>query len=105
MACCGKVICNGCIHAVNKRTEKQSLCAFCRTPVPTSDEETTKRRKKRMELGDPIAIYNIGSSYFDGDDGFNQNYKKALKLLHKAGELGYAPHIPILVVLMKKVTA
>src|SRR5210317_1523447 len=45
-SCCGKVICNGCIYAMDEEARgrgKISLCAFCRTPTPKSDEEDTKR--------------------------------------------------------------
>jgi len=94
-SCCGKQICSGCSHAPvydnkgNKVTEE--LCAFCRIPVPLSDEEVVERIKKRVELGDAMAIYTLGGYYAHGVMGFNQNYTKALKLWHKAGELGYAP--------------
>ena len=91
MTCCGKVICYGCIHAVQTRTEKHSLCAFCRTPNPNSNEDDIIRLEKRVKLGDALAMYNIGGKYFNGDDGFPQNYIKALELWHQAGELGYAP--------------
>ena len=91
MACCGKVICNGCIHAVKTKTKKHSLCVFCRTPEPASSLEEKERIKKRAEEGDTLAIYNMGSNYFSGDDGFEQNYVMALELFHKAGKLGYAP--------------
>jgi len=91
MTCCGKVICYGCIHAVQTKTKKHSLCAFCRTPNANSNEDDIIRLKKRVELGDALAMYNIGGKYYLGDDGFPQNYIEALELWHKAGELGYAP--------------
>ena len=58
MACCGKLICGGCVHAFQSRATKQEhdLCPFCRTLAPTSDEEIIKRLKKRMELNDAQAI-------------------------------------------------
>ena len=90
MTCCGKVICNGCIHAVHTRTEKDSLCAFCRTPTPETDEELMKRLKKRVDAGDADAIYSIGNHYYHGDYGFPQNYRKALEFFHRAAELGHA---------------
>ena len=54
--CCGKIICNGCIHAVKVRTEteKDILCAFCRTPNATSYDGHFERMKKRSATGDPI---------------------------------------------------
>ena len=56
MACCGKLLCSGCIHAPeydnlgNEISEKK--CPFCRTPFADSDEEILERNKKRAELGD-----------------------------------------------------
>ena len=42
-SCCGKIICSGCIHAVRIRDGDVGLCPFCRSPAPTSDEETIER--------------------------------------------------------------
>jgi len=90
MVCCGKVICSGCIHAVQSRDGGGGLCPFCRTPPPTTDEEMVKRYKKRMELNDEMGIYNYGCMYRDGEFGLPQNVAKALELWHRAAELGYS---------------
>ena len=87
-SCCGKVICCGCIHAVRMRDGDVALCPFCRTPTPTSDEEVTEMTIKRVDAGDPIAIFNLGGDYRDGTNGFPQDYTKALELYQRAGELG-----------------
>jgi len=92
MACCGKVICNGCIHAFQSRAtrkKKDEKCPFCRTPAP-SDEENIINYKKRIELNDPIAMFNQGGYYFEGGHGLPQDRAKALELFHRAGELGSA---------------
>ena len=86
-ACCGKIICSGCIYAVAKRDGGVSLCPFCRTPGPTS-KESVELMKKRMEVDDAVAIYNLGCCYHDGLDGLPQDHAKALELWHQAGELG-----------------
>ena len=89
-ACCGKTICSGCIHAVEKRDGGVGLCPFCRTPAPTS-EELIEQHKKRIEAaGDAEAMYGLGCSYADGSDGLTQDFAKALELWHQAGELGNA---------------
>jgi len=44
-----------------------------------------------MEAGDAIAIYYVGCIYQDGKNGYPQDYKKALELYHRAGELGHHP--------------
>jgi TPR repeat protein len=86
-SCCGKTICSGCIHAVAKRDGGVGLCPFCRTPTPTS-EEIVEQIKKRMEIGDAEAIYEMGICYSNGSRGLPQNLAKALELWHRAGELG-----------------
>ena len=88
--CCGKVICSGCVHAVEMRDNGVGLCPFCRTPTPTLLEEDIKRRKKRVEAGDAGAIYNTGVCYSKGLFGLPQDREKALNLWQQAGELGNA---------------
>ena len=92
--CCGKVICCGCVHAPVYDDRGNEIddqkCPFCRTPRTSSDKELNEMEKKRMELDDPIAIFNIGVYYRDGVYDFPQNYTKALELWHRAGELGHA---------------
>ena len=87
MGCCGKTICNGCIHA-NARMNKEQKCPFCRTPAPTSDKKIIKRIIKRVEMGDPRAMHQLGSHYAEGIYGLPQNHAKALELWHQSAELG-----------------
>ena len=86
-ACCGKLICSGCIFAV-KITTGKNMCPFCRALAPTSYEDALKLNKKRVEMGDPRAIYNLACNYADGDHGYPQHNIKALELWHRAAELG-----------------
>ena len=88
-SCCGKMICSGCIHAVHIRDGGVSLCPFCRTPAPTTDEDLIIQAKKRMEIGDAEAMHSLGSCYSDGRYGLPQDRAKALELWHQAAELGY----------------
>ena len=88
-SCCGKRICNGCLHAVEKR-DRTGMCPFCRTPGPRIDEEAVEQNKKRMEIGDAKAIRNLGISYSRGEFGLPQDHAKALELWHRAAELGEA---------------
>ena len=88
-ACCGKRICSGCMHAVAIRDRKEQKCPFCRTPAPTP-KEAAEQNKKRMEIGDAVAIYSLGCNYSNGLHGLPQDHAKALELYHRAGELGYA---------------
>jgi len=92
--CCGKVICDGCCQAPlydNQGNEVDNKkCPYCRAPWSYTEEKEVQRLKKRVDLDDPIAIYNIGIHYRDGEYGFKQDYIKALELFHRAGEIGYA---------------
>jgi len=95
-ACCGKVICSGCIHAPvydDQGNEvdiiKQNECPFCRTVAPNSDNELNSMLIKRSEAGDAIAIYNLGVYYDRGMYGLSQDFTKAVELFHHAAELGY----------------
>jgi len=86
--CCGKTICSGCIYA-GAMVGHDQLCPFCRTPAPSS-EEGVKRVKKRTDVGDAIAIFELGYYYFEGMHGLPQDRDKALELWHRAGKLDYA---------------
>ena len=51
-ACCGKVLCCGCIDAVEPGKDNQILCPFCRSPAEhTSDGEWMERIMKRVRNG------------------------------------------------------
>ena len=90
--CCGKMICSGCIHAgckmaasrdknavtkefilgtkvlsVRTATSDGVICPFCRTPKHTTDVEYLERLRKRIEVGDTEAIYNLGCYYAKGN--------------------------------------
>ena len=92
-SCCGKTICNGCIHAMIDEARGRgeiSLCAFCRTQMATSNEEEIKCIKKLMEADNAHAFNNLAGHYFRGDRGMSQDWSKANELLLKAGVLGCA---------------
>ena len=86
-ACCGKRICLGCIYSSKK--EGHRLCPFCRARAPTSDEELIERIKKRVEVDDAEALYELGCDYYRGELGLRQNQRKAMKLCLRAGDLGH----------------
>ena len=93
MACCGKAICCGCIHAVQiraLRSRKDDVCPFCRSPPAASDKVLLKRFEKRIELNDARALHNLGAKYSFGANGLRPNRAKALELWHRAAELGFA---------------
>ena len=91
--CCGKVICDGCIHAMKEEARgrgKINLCAFCRVPSPRSDAEEVKRVKKLMDANNANAFNMFGGYYRRGDGGMPQDFAKANELFLRAGELGCA---------------
>ena len=89
LTCCGKIVCSGCIHAVEMTSDK-NLCPFCRASVPRRGEEALNRIKKRVDVGNAQAIYELGCCYAAGLNGLAEDAEKALELWHRAGELGSA---------------
>ena len=92
-SCCGKRICSGCRYAMMEEARgrgKISLCAFCREPNPSSDEEIITQTKKLMEAGNAHAFYNLAGWYANGDHGVPQDYEKSNELYQRAGELGFS---------------
>jgi len=68
------------------------ICFLRRTPAPTSIKEMIEFTKKRVELGDVLAMNALGLYYANaqGIYGLPLDYKKALKVWHRAAELGFA---------------
>ena len=90
-ACCGKLVCTGCILAAEDEMKKgtmKELCPFCRVAVPSSYEELEKRNKKRLSLKDAEAFYTLGAEYESGSTIVQQNTKKAIELWKQGAELG-----------------
>ncbi len=88
MSCCSKRICRGCDYANQKREFEAGLenrCAFCREPMPESDEEAGKKTMKRIKKNCPVAMTEMGKRRRDEGD-----YKTALEYFTKAAELGDA---------------
>eukprot|EP00984_Skeletonema_dohrnii_P006568 scaffold2352_cov90-Skeletonema_dohrnii-CCMP3373.AAC.7 len=83
--CCSKVICNGCSHANNlriKEERREYTCLFCREPVLSTVEERDKRRTKRIEVNDPVAMCREGVKQYVKAD-----YSSALEYFTRAAEL------------------
>jgi len=62
--CCSTIICIGCNFANQKREfqagQKEHQCAFCRTPLATTDEGSEPHLMKRVEANDPFALLQKG---------------------------------------------
>eukprot|EP00985_Skeletonema_marinoi_P007539 scaffold3316_cov94-Skeletonema_marinoi.AAC.22 len=86
MACCSKIICNGCVHANQRRELEGNLqqrCPFCRHPTLKTDKEYEMQIMKRVEANDPFATFQIAIRRHD-----KGNYEEAIKYYTKAVELG-----------------
>ena len=92
-SCCGKLICIGCLNGMVEGKvggKVVPICAFCRTPLPTSDEEQNKRVKKLTDRNHPYSFNFLAGAYDQGLRGLSQDRQKANKLYLKAGEFGCA---------------
>jgi TPR repeat protein len=97
--CCGKTICSGCdfqhqIKSAEQAAERgqkpgPSTCAFCRTPVPKSDEDVLAQLRKRVELKDRLALRNMALNHGLGDLGLPVDQAKCIELLHRSAALGF----------------
>ena len=85
-ACCMKEVCVGCILASEKRGMND--CPFCRTPLPTDDSLGLVMIQKRIDAGDPVAIWHLGGQYRIGRLGLEKDMTRAVALYERAAELG-----------------
>ena len=83
--CCMKKVCSGCILEARKRGMDD--CPFCRTPTPDQSQVLTMIRK-RVEKGDPAAIWFLGCQYEHGEYGLEKDVVMAVELYERAAELG-----------------
>ena len=83
--CCMKEVCNGCVLAAVKRG--MSDCPFCRTTRPDKSQVLAMVRK-RVDAGDPVAIWFLGSKYRFGEYGLEKDFTRAVDLYERAVELG-----------------
>jgi TPR repeat protein len=85
-ACCGKIVCNGCIYSCF--TSGNQKCPFCNANSKTSNEIVFELLKKRVEANDANSFNNLGLHYAGGTLGLRQDLNKALELWTRAAELG-----------------
>jgi len=88
--CCSKSICHGCgradrIRQLGLLIPQEPSCAFCRKPLPKTEEEAVVMLMKRVEKNDPEAMTQMGGMRRDEGD-----YKSAFEYYTKASELGDA---------------
>ena len=84
-SCCCKRICQGCDYANQKREWEQGQgykCAYCREPVPKTQEEVNQNYIKRAKANDPLALLQRGLQCDEEGDheGAFEYYTKAAAL-------------------------
>ena len=82
--CCMKKLCKGCGLAGRKRDIID--CPFCRSPEPKTPGQSLAMIRKRVDKGDPVAIWNLGAQYYGG--GLKKDLARAVELFERAAELG-----------------
>ena len=80
-----KEVCNGCVLAARKRGMRD--CPFCRTITPDVSQALTMIRK-RVDAGDPMAIFFLGIQHQYGRYGLEIDVTRAAELYERAAELG-----------------
>ena len=85
-ACCVKSVCSGCILAARKRCIND--CPFCRTFPPDYESKAVPMIQKRVDAGDPVAIFTLGTGYRTGQHSLKKDAPRAVELLERAAELG-----------------
>ena len=86
--CCGKSICQGCVHSFSK-TGNDGKCPFCNSDRGgKTDEERVEEIIKRVAANDAVSICVLADSYHHGLRGLSQDQAKAMELYARAAELG-----------------
>ena len=87
-SCCGKSICAGCVYSFCE-SGNHDKCPFCNSDQGNKTvEERVEEIMKRVEANDPASMCVLGSNYYHGLLGLNQDREKALELYARAAALG-----------------
>ena len=85
-SCCMKMVCDGCDFAAQKQGMVD--CPFCRSSMPEGDSQILSMIQKRVDAGDPVAIWDLGAKYDFGRYGLEKDVPRAVELYERAAELG-----------------
>jgi len=86
--CCGKSICRGCEYSFVESGNEET-CPFCKSDrMSKTDAENVEDLMKRVEANDAFSIYVLGSYYYHGDLGLQQDWARAMELWKQAADLG-----------------
>ena len=86
-SCCGKSICSGCVHSFHE-SGNNGNCPFCKSEIDKTDGESVEELMKRVEANDAGSIYLLGSNYYHGQLGLQQDRERAIELWTQAADLG-----------------
>ncbi|EJK61505.1 hypothetical protein THAOC_17993 [Thalassiosira oceanica] len=76
--CCMKAVCNGCILAARKRGMLD--CPFCRTSQPKTNIQALIMIQKRVDAGDPVAMFHLGAKHENARYGLEKDVMRAIEL-------------------------
>jgi len=85
--CCGKSICEGCMHSFGMSGNDEK-CPFCKSEIDKTDGESVEELMKRVEVNDAASMMVLGSHYYHGKLGLQQDRARAIELWTRAAELG-----------------
>jgi hypothetical protein len=87
--CCGKTICDGCVHSIRKSGNYK--CPFCNSDrADKTDDEMVGEFMNRAAVNDAASIYMLADYYYNGGGGLQQDHARAMELHARAAELGYS---------------
>ena len=85
--CCGKSICGGCVYSFHE-SGNDGNCPFCKSDRRgKTDEDRVKEFMKRVEVNDAGAMCVLGSNYYHGQLGLQQDLAKGVELWTQAAKL------------------
>jgi len=86
--CCGKSICGGCIYSFRKSGNEET-CPFCNAMTGgKTNNKIVGEIMRRVEANDAGSMMVLGSKYYHGQLGLNQDRGIALELWKQAAALG-----------------
>ena len=87
--CCGKSICVGCDYSFDQ-SGNAGKCPFCNSDRNKTEEERTQEIMRRVEANDAASINLLGSCYYKGVGGVQQDHIEAIELYARAANLGFS---------------
>ena len=86
-SCCGKSVCGGCMHSF-MQSGNNGTCPFCKSDrIGKTEEERVKEFMKRVEVNYADAMCVLGSNYYHGKLGLQQDLAKGVELWTQAAKL------------------